>query len=50
MARPWLSTSMRVTVASLTTLRRPVACAFGIVVTAVEPFDWMWQPPRLQYP
>ncbi len=41
---------MDVTVASVTTSSRPVACAFGIVVTAVEFFALTWQPPRLQKP
>ena len=45
-----LSTSSVVTCARVTTLRRPVACAFGIVVTAVEFFASTWQPPRLQKP
>ena len=41
---------MVVTCASVTTERRLVACALGIVVTAVEPLALMWQPPREQKP
>ena len=37
-------------VARVTTLSWPVACARGIVVTAVEFFASTWQPPRLQNP
>ena len=34
----------------MTTSKCPVACARGIVVTAVEFFASTWQPPRLQKP
>jgi hypothetical protein len=39
--RPFASTSTVVTVACVTTSSRPVSCAFGIVVTAVDPFALM---------
>jgi hypothetical protein len=48
--RPPASTSIVVTCARVTTFRCPVACARGIVVTAVEFFASTWQPPRLQKP
>src|SRR3954463_5571920 len=48
--RPPASTWIVVTCAPVTTLRCPVACARGIVVTAVEFFASTWQPPRLQKP
>src|SRR3979490_899008 len=45
--RPPASTSIVVTCARVTTFRCPVACARGIVVTAVEFFASTWHPPRL---
>src|SRR5258705_10248530 len=48
--RPPASTSIVVTCARVTTFRWPVACARGIVVTAVEFLASTWQPPRLQKP
>jgi len=50
LARPCASTLMDVTVAPVTALNRLVACARGMVVTAVEFFASTWQPPVAQKP
>jgi hypothetical protein len=44
------STAMAMTVARVTTSKRFVAIAFGMVLTAVEFLAFTWQPPRLQNP
>ena len=49
-AAPARRYAMLVAIACVTTCRRFVAIAFGMVLTAVEFLALTWQPPRLQKP